>query len=78
VELKTDLAGIVTFLPVATWGVFTVQDKLVGLAFDYYATAADAAALRPSRVQLHLDSGAAAALADSLARHAEAVKGKGG
>jgi hypothetical protein len=78
VELETDANGIVTFLPVATWGVFTVQDKLVGLAFDYYATAADAAALRPTHVQLHLESGAAAALADSLARHAEAVKGQGG
>ena len=54
-ELETDDKGIVTFLPLAGWGVSIVQDKTVGLAVDYYATAEDAAAKRPSRIQLHMD-----------------------
>jgi hypothetical protein len=54
-ELETDDKGVVTFLPLAAWSVSIVQDKTVGLAVDYYANAEDAAAERPSRIQLHID-----------------------
>ena len=54
-ELETDDRGIVTFLPLTAWMVSIVQDKFVGLAVDYYATAEDAAAGKTSRIQLHID-----------------------
>ena len=54
-ELETDATGIVTFLPMMNWGVCVVQGRTVGLAVDYYANAADAAAGKLSRIQLHLD-----------------------
>ena len=58
-ELETDEKGIITFLPVMEWSVTIVQGKTVGLAFDYFASAEDAAASRLSRIQLHLDPGSA-------------------
>jgi hypothetical protein len=54
-ELETDERGIVTFLPLAAWSVSIVQDQTVGLAVDYFASAADAAAGRKTRLQLHTD-----------------------
>jgi hypothetical protein len=54
-ELQTDEQGIVTFLPLRAWSVSIVQDQTVGLAVDYFATAADAAAGRTTRIQLHID-----------------------
>jgi hypothetical protein len=72
-ELQTDEKGIVSFLPVVTWGVWVVQDKTVGLAVDYYASLEDAAAHKTTRVQLHLDPAAAAAVGHALIAHAERV-----
>jgi len=54
-ELETDEKGIVTFLPLRAWSVSIVQDKTVGLAVDYFASAEDAVAGRTSRIQLHID-----------------------
>jgi len=54
-ELETDERGIVTFLPLAAWSVSIVQDQTVGLVVDYFANAADAAAGRKTRLQLHTD-----------------------
>jgi hypothetical protein len=51
-----------------------VQDKTVGLAVDYYATADDAAALKLSRIQLHLDPEPAATLGRALISHADKVR----
>ncbi len=75
-ELHSDDKDIVTFLPLLTWGVFVVQDKTVGLAIDYYANAEDAAALRLSRLQVHMDAGPAQELARSLQSHAATVLAK--
>ena len=72
-ELETDEAGLVSFLPVMTWGVWVVQGRTVGLAADYYATAEDAAAQKLTRIQLHLDPEPAAALGRALISHAEQV-----
>jgi hypothetical protein len=58
-ELETDEEGFVTFLPVISWSVTIAQGKTVGLAIDYVASAADAAASRLSRIQLHLDPASA-------------------
>jgi hypothetical protein len=77
-ELETDENGIVTFLPAITWGVFIVQDTTVGLAFDYFASAADAAAQKTTRIQLHLDPGGAGELARGLASRASALLQRGG
>ena len=63
-ELETDENGIVTFLPLITWGVSIVQGRTVGLAVDYYASAEDAAAQRLTRLQLHLDPAPASELGD--------------
>jgi hypothetical protein len=73
-ELETDAAGNVTFLPVLTWGVWVVQGRTVGLAADYYASAADAAAGKLTRIQLHLDPEPAATLGRALISHAEKVQ----
>ena len=72
-ELHTDEKGIVSFLPVVTWGVWVVQDRTVGLAVDYYASAEDAAAQKTSRIQLHLDPAAAASVGRALISHADRV-----
>jgi hypothetical protein len=77
-ELETDTNGIVTFLPILNWSVTVVQGKTVGLAVDYYASAADAAAMRSSRVQLHLDPGPAQQLGRAMARQGERVLASGG
>ena len=77
-ELETDANGIVTFLPILNWSVTVVQGKTVGLAVDYYATAADAAALRSSRIQLHLDPGPAQQLGRAMAQQGERVLASGG
>jgi hypothetical protein len=53
-ELETDENGVVTFLPLASWLVSIVQDQTVGLAIDYFASAADASAGRTSRLQFHM------------------------
>jgi hypothetical protein len=73
-ELETDAAGNVTFLPVLTWGVWVVQGRTVGVAADYYANAADAAAGKLTRIQLHLDPEPAATLGRALISHAEKVQ----
>jgi hypothetical protein len=54
-ELQSDERGIVTFLPLAAWSVSIVQDQTVGLAVDYFASAADLAAGKTTRIQLHSD-----------------------
>jgi hypothetical protein len=76
-DLETDAAGNVSFLPVITWGVWVVQDRTVGLAADYYASAEDAAAGRTTRIQLHLDPAPAATLGRALISHAELVTPQG-
>lgn len=73
-ELQTDEKGLVSFLPVMTWGVWTVQGRTVGLAVDYYANAEDAAAQRVTRIQLHLDPAAAAQAGRSLISHADSLQ----
>ena len=73
-DLEVDAHGNVTFLPAITWGVWVVQGRTVGLAADYYASPADAAAQKLSRIQLHLDPEPAAALGRSLISHAEKVR----
>jgi hypothetical protein len=70
---ESDSQGIISFAPVLNWGVFIVQDETVGLAFDYYANAADAAVEKMTRLQLHLDPGAAAQLARAIANNASAI-----
>lgn len=77
-ELQTDEKGIVSFLPVVTWGAWVVQDRTVGLAVDYYASAEDAAAQTVTRIQLHLDPAAAAQVGRALIAHAERVQASGG
>ncbi len=77
-ELETDARELVTFLPLKQWMVTVVQDKTVGLAFDYYASAADAAAGRVSRIQLHLDPEPAQRLGRSITQHGDMVLGSGG
>ena len=74
-ELETDASGLVTFLPLKQWMVTVVQDKTVGLAIDYYASAQDAAAGRVSRIQLHLDPEPAQRLGRSIAQHGSRVLG---
>ena len=76
-ELQTDEKGIVSFLPVATWGAWVVQDRTVGLAVDYYASAEDAAAQNVTRIQLHLDPAAAAQMGRALISNAERVQSSG-
>jgi hypothetical protein len=73
-ELETDDKGLVSFLPVLTWGVWVVQGRTVGLAADYYANAEDAAAQKLTRIQLHLDPAPAASLGRALISHAERVQ----
>ena len=73
-ELHTDEKGIVSFMPVTTWGVWVVQDQTVGLAVDYYACFDDAAAQKTTRIQLHLDPAAAAAVGRALISNAERVQ----
>ena len=77
-DLEVDANGNVTFLPVITWGVWVVQGRTVGLAADYYANPADAAAQKLSRIQLHLDPDPAAALGRALISHADKVRQGGG
>jgi hypothetical protein len=77
-ELETDENGNVTFLPVITWGVWVVQGRTVGLGADYYASPADAAAHKLTRIQLHLDPAPAAALGRTLISHADKVRQGGG
>lgn len=77
-ELETDDSGVVTFLPVINWAVTIVQDKTVGLAVDYYASAADAAAGRLSRIQLHLDPSPAQQMGRAIEKRGDAVLGSGG
>ncbi len=77
-ELETDAAGLVSFLPVMAWGVWMVQGRTVGLAADYYANAEDAAAQKLMRIQLHLDPGPAADLGRALISHAESVQASSG
>ena len=77
-ELEVNESGNVTFLPVITWGVWVVQGRTVGLAADYYANPADAAALKLSRIQLHLDPEPAATLGRALISHADKVRRDGG
>jgi hypothetical protein len=72
-ELETDAKGIITFLPLKQWMVTVVQDQTVGLAIDYYADAADAAAGRVSRIQLHLDPGPAQQLGRAIAQRGDAL-----
>jgi hypothetical protein len=72
-ELETDANGLVTWLPMAKWGVHIVDGRTVGLAFDYYASAADAAAERPTRVQLHLDADAAQILGQAIDKRGEMI-----
>ena len=74
-ELETDENGIVTFLPIINWSATIVQGKTVGLAIDYYATSADAAAARLSRIQLHLDPGPARQLGRAIEERGEMVLG---
>ena len=76
-DLEVDENGNVTFLPAITWGVWVVQGRTVGLAADYYANPADAAANKLSRIQLHLEPEPAAALGRALISHAGKV-GDGG
>jgi hypothetical protein len=76
-ELETDANGIITFLPLKQWMVTVVQDKTVGLAIDYYANAADAAAGRVSRIQLHLDPGPAREMGLAVAQRGSALVGLG-
>lgn len=73
-ELQTDENGVVSFLPVLTWGVWTVQGRTIGLAADYFASAEDAAAQKLTRIQLHLDPAPAASLGRALISNAEQVK----
>jgi len=73
-EPQTDANGIVTFVPALEWGVFVVQNRTVGVAFDYCASAEDAAAQKRSRIQLHLDPAAAMELARALAAHASGLQ----
>jgi hypothetical protein len=77
-ELQTDANDIVTFVPVLEWGVFIVQEKTVGVAFDYCASAEDAEAQKRSRIQLHLDPTAALELARALASHATMLQRRTG
>jgi hypothetical protein len=77
-ELEVDENGNVTFLPVITWGVWVVQGRTVGMAVDYYASPADAAAHRLTRIQLHLDPAPAAALGRTLIAQADKVRHGGG
>jgi hypothetical protein len=72
-DLQTNDDGVVSFLPVLNWGVFVVQDKTIGLAVDYFASAEDAAAQKMTRVQLHLEPGPAAELARALISRSNAV-----
>ena len=76
-ELETDEKGIVSFLPVATWGVWVVQGRTIGLAADFYASAEDLAAQKVTRVQLHLDPAPAAELGRALIAHVEQVQSTG-
>lgn len=78
VELETDEKGIVTFLPLITWGVSIVQGKTVGLAIDYYASAEDVAAQRLSRLQVHLDPQGAKEMARVLQDRGERLLAPGG
>ena len=77
-ELETDKNGIVTFLPIINWAVTIVQDKTVGLAVDYYASAEDAAAGRLSRIQLHLDPAPAQQMGRAIEKRGDMVLGSGG
>ena len=72
-ELETDANGVITFMPLKQWMVTVVQDKTVGLAFDYYASAADAAAGRVSRIQLHLDPAPARDLGRAIGQRGDAL-----
>jgi hypothetical protein len=76
-ELESDANGVITFLPMKQWMVTVVQDKTVGLAVDYYASAADAAAGRVSRIQLHLDPAPARELGRAIAQRGDALTGPG-
>ena len=78
VELETDEKGIVTFMPLITWGVSIVQGKTVGLAIDYYASAEDLAAQRLSRLQVHVDAQAAKDIGRVLQDRGERVLASGG
>jgi hypothetical protein len=78
VELETDEKGIVTFLPLITWGVSIVQGKTVGLAMDYYASAEDVAAQRLSRLQVHLDVQGAKDMGRVLQEHSDRLRASGG
>jgi hypothetical protein len=77
-ELETDERGIVTFLPLITWGVTLVQGKTVGLVLDYYASAEDAAAKRPTHLQIHIDPAVAKEVGRAMQVRADLVLGLGG
>jgi len=72
-DLETDANGLVTWLPLATWGVHIVEGRTVGLSLDYYASAADAAAQRPTRVQVHLDAASAQTLGQAMDKRGEMI-----
>jgi hypothetical protein len=76
-ELETDERGIVTFLPLMSWGVTVVQDKTVGLAIDYYASAEDAAAAKVTRLQVHIDPGAAREIGRAMQARGDLILGPG-
>ena len=78
VELETDEKGIVTFLPLITWGVSIVQGKTVGLAIDYYASNEDAAAARTSRIQIHIDPAVAREIGRAMASRGDTLLGSAG
>jgi hypothetical protein len=72
-ELETDERGMVTFLPLVTWGVTTARGSTVGLAVDYYANAQDAAAKRTTRLQIHIDPATAVEFAKAMQGLGEAA-----
>ena len=62
------------FQSVLEWAVWVVEGRMVGLGADYYASLADAAAQKRTRIQLELFPGSAAALGRVLIAQAGKVK----
>ena len=63
------------FLQVLEWGTWVVEGKAVGVGADYYASPADAAAHRRTRIQLQLVPASAAALGRVLIARADKLRG---